>query len=115
MTTYTSDTHTTTPAPPATPATSRSDVPRDLDASLAEMEEARARQLQSLPTSRLDPVTAAYRGSVTRILEDIRTARHRLAAGLYGVCLRCDSRIADARLELRPWATTCTDCERRRS
>lgn len=109
MTTYTTDTHTTRPTP------SRSDGPRDRDASLAELEQARARQLESLPTTNLDPVTAAYRSSVTRILEDIRSARDRLAAGLYGVCLRCDAHIADARLELRPWATTCTDCDRRRS
>lgn len=105
---YATNTHTSTP-------TSRREMPRDLDESLAEIEEARTRQLQSLPTSGLDAVTAAYRGSVVRILEDIRIARNRLAAGLYGLCVRCESSIADARLELRPWATTCAKCERRQS
>lgn len=109
MTTHTPDAH------PGTPTPTQSELPHGLDHALAEIEEARTRQLDLLPTSNLDPVTAAHRDSVMRILEDVRTARRRLAAGLYGVCLRCDSDIAAARLELRPWATTCTACEPRRS
>lgn len=88
-------------------------VPSDLDQILAEAESARSKQLASLPESNLDPVTAAHRASVERILEDIRTARRRLAAGLYGVCASCGSTIPAERLDLRAWATACVRCDRR--
>ena len=89
--------------------------PHDLSESLAQIEDARARQLASLPTSKIDPVSAAYRGSLERILDDVSTARQRLIAGLYGVCARCEGTIPAARLELRLWATTCTDCDPHRA
>jgi DnaK suppressor protein len=89
--------------------------PHDLSESLAKIEDARARQLASLPTSKIDPVSAAYRGSLERILDDVRTARQRLIAGLYGVCARCQGTIPGARLELRLWATTCTECDAHRA
>jgi RNA polymerase-binding protein DksA len=36
----------------------------------------------------------------------------RLEAGTYGVCLRCGTAIAPARLEAIPWAAHCIDCQR---
>ena len=89
--------------------------PPDRAASLAQIEAARTRQLESLPSAKVAPVSVAYRGSLERILDDVRTARARLAAGLYGVCSRCEATIPAARLELRLWATTCTGCDRQRA
>jgi RNA polymerase-binding transcription factor DksA len=87
---------------------------RETDSSLAEhlekFEIARQRQLDAIPTTNLDVVTAAYRASVERILEEVRTARRRLDEGRYGFCIRCADPIAVGHLEQRPWATTCTRC-----
>ena len=94
---------------PARPA-----IAHDLHQMLAEAEAARTRQLESLPYSSKDPVTAAYRDSVERILEDIRAARRRLASGLYGVCAVCGSFIAAERLRLLRWATSCARCAEQR-
>ncbi|MGH3368312.1 MAG: TraR/DksA family transcriptional regulator [Nocardioidaceae bacterium] len=92
----------------------RPEIPHDLHELLAEAEAARTRQLESLPHASQDPVTAAYRGSVARILEEIRTARRRLTLGLYGVCAACGKTIASERLKLLRWATSCTGCAERR-
>lgn len=93
--------------------TSHAEVPRDLHQILAEAEAARASQLASLPPSNGNLVAAAHRASVERILEEIRTARDRLASGLYGVCAGCGSTIPTERLELHLWATTCARCDDR--
>lgn len=90
------------------------EAPSELHQRLAEAEAARARQLTSLPDGNLDPVAAAHRDSVERILQDIRRARDRLARGQYGVCATCGSTIAAERLELHAWATTCVRCDDRR-
>jgi DnaK suppressor protein len=92
----------------------RPEIAHDLHEVLAEAEAARTRQLESLPHSSQDPVTAAYRGSVERILEDIRAARRRLASGLYGVCAVCGSFIPAERLRLLRWATSCAGCAEQR-
>lgn len=87
-------------------------MPADVHDSLVRAEELRLQQLESLPTSCGDPVSAAHRGSVERILGQIRTARRRLLDGLYHVCTGCDGDIPTDRLEQRPWATTCARCAR---
>jgi DnaK suppressor protein len=104
MTTHTTPTH----SPFATAL-----VPAEVDEDLARYEAARVRQLQLLDPTERDPVAAAHRESVVRILDEIRIARRRLAAGLYGKCAGCGMAIAVERLELRPWTTTCVDCARR--
>ena len=86
---------------------------RDLNDYLAQVEHARQRQLDSLPSADRDVVAAAHRASVERILHDVRTARQRLRTGAYGECMQCHSSIATERLEVRPWATTCARCSRR--
>ncbi len=85
----------------------------DLNDYLAHVERARQRQLDSLPTADRDVVAAAHRASVERILHDVRTARQRLRIGAYGECTQCQGSIATERLEVRPWATTCSRCSRR--
>lgn len=91
-------------------ASARPDTGTSLDEQLNKFETARQRQLDSIPTADLDVVTAAYRACVERILEEVRTARQRLADGRYGSCARCADPISVVRLEQRPWATTCDRC-----
>lgn len=43
-------------------------------------------------------------------LDDLTEAAQRLEDGTYGVCVRCGSPIAEARLDALPAATTCIDC-----
>lgn len=76
-------------------------------------ETARARQLAALPTDPSDEVGVLHRESVERVLTEIRAAQQRLADGTYGTCAGCALPIAAGRLELRPWATTCTSCAAR--
>jgi RNA polymerase-binding transcription factor DksA len=85
----------------------------DLAEHLERFETARQKQLDAIPTTNLDVVTAAYRASVERILEEVRTSRRRLLAGRYGTCIVCADPIGVGRLELRPWATRCTRCTER--
>ncbi|BDZ46681.1 TraR/DksA family transcriptional regulator [Naasia aerilata] len=44
---------------------------------------------------------------------EIAAALDRLDAGTYGICVRCGDRIAEGRLEARPWARTCIVCAAR--
>jgi DnaK suppressor protein len=86
----------------------------DLDATLAEEEQARQEQLDSLHDTTTDLVAIAYRDSVSRILTEIRLARRRLHEGLHHECVGCNGHIPAERIEALPWATQCTDCARRR-
>ena len=43
-------------------------------------------------------------------LGEVDAALARLDAGTYGVCERCGAAIPEARLEVRPTATTCVGC-----
>jgi RNA polymerase-binding protein DksA len=48
------------------------------------------------------------------VLADIDAALRRIEEGTYGICTNCDKRIAEERLEARPWATLCINCQRER-
>jgi DnaK suppressor protein len=96
----------------STPA--RTDL--DLDGirlDLEIVETTRARQLEALAPSPVDVVASLHRDSVERLLEEIRAARRRLEDGSYGFCTGCREPIPAPRLELRPWAATCTRCSQR--
>ena len=41
----------------------------------------------------------------------IDAALHRIAAGTYGICIKCGEAIAPKRLEAVPTATTCVSCK----
>jgi RNA polymerase-binding transcription factor DksA len=82
----------------------------EIHSYLAQAEEARRRQLEALPEIDLDPVAAAYRGTVERILDEVRAARRRVEDDRYGVCTACTGTISAERLALRPWATACAAC-----
>ncbi len=46
--------------------------------------------------------------------EQIREAQRRKDEGSYGICEECGRKISKARLEARPEATLCIDCQRKR-
>jgi RNA polymerase-binding protein DksA len=48
------------------------------------------------------------------VLSDIDAALKRIEDGTYGVCTTCGMQISEERLEARPWATLCIDCQRER-
>jgi RNA polymerase-binding transcription factor len=48
---------------------------------------------------------------VTQMLQRIEAAIERLDGGQYGRCVRCQGRIADARLRAMPFAVRCRECE----
>jgi DnaK suppressor protein len=43
-------------------------------------------------------------------IEQIRHALHQIDTGSYGTCTGCGTAIPTERLELLPYATTCTQC-----
>lgn len=101
---------------PATPDPTTAPDELDLAAVALELdvaEQARVKQLAGLPADPADEVAVLHRESVERLLREIRTARQRLADGIYGTCTGCRRPIAAGRLELRPWAVTCTACATR--
>ncbi|HEY5948381.1 MAG TPA: TraR/DksA C4-type zinc finger protein [Kofleriaceae bacterium] len=50
--------------------------------------------------------------SEARQLSAVIAALRRLAGGTYGTCLRCQGKIARARLDALPEAALCADCAR---
>lgn len=84
----------------------------EVSAYLRHVEKVRRQQLDALPSAPLDPVVAAHRDSVERILEGVRVALRRVDEGRYGTCTDCGEAIAVERLRVRPWAATCTRCVR---
>jgi RNA polymerase-binding protein DksA len=48
------------------------------------------------------------------VLAEIDAALKRIDDGTYGQCTNCGKQIAPERLEARPWATLCIDCQRQR-
>jgi RNA polymerase-binding protein DksA len=48
------------------------------------------------------------------VLGDIEAALKRIGDGTYGQCSNCGKQIPEERLEARPWATLCIDCQRHR-
>jgi RNA polymerase-binding protein DksA len=48
------------------------------------------------------------------VLQEIDAALRRLEDRTFGTCTNCGKEIAAERLEARPWATLCIDCQRQR-
>lgn len=83
------------------------------EGALAEAAETRKLQLDGLPSAETDEVTRAQREALNQVLQEISTAQQRLAEGTFGLCTGCAQPIPLARLEIRPWATTCVTCAHR--
>ena len=51
-------------------------------------------------------------GHSEQVLAQIDAALGRIEAGTFGTCSNCGMTIAEERLEARPWASLCIDCQR---
>ena len=51
-------------------------------------------------------------GHSEQVLVQIDAALVRIQDGTYGVCTNCGKPIPEERLEARPWASLCIDCQR---
>ena len=51
-------------------------------------------------------------GHSEQVLEQIDAALGRIEAGTFGKCTNCGKPIAEERLEARPWANLCIECQR---
>jgi RNA polymerase-binding protein DksA len=51
-------------------------------------------------------------GHSEQVLAQIHAALARIDEGRFGTCTNCGKPIAEERLEARPWASLCIDCQR---
>jgi DnaK suppressor protein len=51
-------------------------------------------------------------GHSGQVLTQIDAALRRIDEGTFGTCANCGRPIAEERLEARPWASLCIDCQR---
>ena len=51
-------------------------------------------------------------GHSEQVLVQIDEALTRIDGGTFGTCARCGCEIAEERLEARPWASLCINCQR---
>ncbi|HEY8168430.1 MAG TPA: TraR/DksA family transcriptional regulator [Candidatus Limnocylindrales bacterium] len=54
----------------------------------------------------------ALRERSTRQLEAVDAAIERIDDETFGICTSCGKPVGDERLEARPWAALCIDCQR---
>ncbi|WP_372720395.1 TraR/DksA family transcriptional regulator [Novipirellula sp.] len=57
-----------------------------------------------------DEVLASVADLAIKEIEQIKHALHEIDEGTYGKCTRCGKQIPQERLEVVPYATTCTGC-----
>jgi len=51
-------------------------------------------------------------GHSEQVLVHIDAALARIDDGTFGTCMKCGKQIPEERLEARPWASLCIDCQR---
>jgi DnaK suppressor protein len=66
--------------------------------------------------SRIDAIqqqqmALANRQQARELLKNVGLALRRIDAGEFGDCLECGEAIADARLQVQPWASLCISCQ----
>ena len=57
-----------------------------------------------------DEVLLSVGNVALKEINQIKQALHQIESGTYGKCVRCGVQIPEERLELLPYATTCTKC-----
>lgn len=77
--------------------------PVSLDQPIGRLSRMDALQQQSM--------SQASRQVAGQRLEQVRAALHRIESGDYGYCVDCDEEIEPARLQARPEAPFCIDCQ----
>jgi len=77
------------------------------DDCLRQRELALAETVASVP----DPVALRRSATLLQTVEQIDAALERIAAGTYGACVHCGDAIPLERLEFRPFAAGCVNCQ----
>jgi DnaK suppressor protein len=93
------------------------DKERELQASLAGLEDEARASGEAEVRDATDDATSSQETSesfeeaalLSRTLEQVRDALHRLENGSYGKCTRCGRQIEQARLEAVPWTPYCLE------
>ena len=95
----------------------------EFHAALQEQRQLRLAQLDDLtdggsdgkarpPHDPVDEVSNAMRAGALLALDEIDAALRRIETGRYGLCQACDGVIPLERLEIRPVAALCVQCQR---
>src|SRR4051812_37805517 len=96
----------------------RGDVSALADAALRKTRSEASGDLSSMPIHMADVGTDAFEQEFTlslmepagTALEQIEAALVRIEAGLYGVCVECESKIPKTRLQVLPQTPYCVKC-----
>ena len=57
-------------------------------------------------------IDSTLEGHSEQVLGHIDAALARIEDGTFGTCTKCGTQIPEERLEARPWASLCIDCQR---
>jgi DnaK suppressor protein len=91
------------------------DHPGSLDEEVEEVSAGSDNHLAETATVTLDrEIDYSLEENATEVLGGIDAALKRLDDGTFGTCARCGKKIAEERLEARPWSSLCIDCQRER-
>lgn len=103
---------TTIPQAPAgsAPSTTWHSFQTLLQAQRADCVREREQALAETAVAVPDPVAQSRAAGLLDTIEEIDAALDRIAAGTYGVCVRCGAAIPAERLEFRPRSATCVAC-----
>ena len=89
------------------------ETPGSLEDETEEMIGSQDNHLGDSATGTLDrEIDYTLEGHSGQVLAQIDAALKRLDDGTYGTCVRCGRPIGEERLEARPWASLCIDCQR---
>jgi RNA polymerase-binding transcription factor DksA len=103
----------TTVPPQATAATDHPTFRALLSDLRADCVRQRELALAESATAMPDPVAVSRAARLSRTIDEIDAALHRIAEGSYGACVHCGTVIPAERLEFRPFAAGCVACEQR--
>jgi len=74
---------------------------------------AQLRAIEERAEDGAEELMLAQTAAIHRVLAEIRAAEERLAAGSYGICQGCGTRIPVERLEILPYVRNCVGCQQR--
>ncbi|MEQ8733594.1 MAG: TraR/DksA family transcriptional regulator [Rhodospirillaceae bacterium] len=80
----------------------------DIDADLSEPPD--ANWSENAVESENDEVLEGVGALTMAEIQQIKQALAKIENGTYGICVKCDEKIAIKRLEALPYATTCIKC-----
>ncbi len=91
------------------------ETPGSLEDETEEMIGGNDNHLGDSATGTLDrEIDYSLEANAGQVLTQIEAALGRIEDGTFGTCASCGKQIAEERLEARPWASLCIDCQRKR-